>query len=218
MLRVGVLAKTARKNTRALVFGDASDPKTQAYKLVPFNPKKHVKTIVRLSITHQTLMAMDTPKTLDEWNRGMADFAKKEGGSYLSKWSYRSVMLAEMAAAKTTLGYHKHNTMADVQRGFPDQKGMVRSFCFRRKPGGMTVRRFTKALGYKDGLQFLTMDLCILGGAGAGVPPKTIEAAAAKIKNHRRRMDKTCGEGRPAHPVVVVREALTPKERVRVTT
>ena len=213
MQRIHILAKTSRKDPRGMCFGDEGDPKVQAYKIVPFKPQTHVETFARLSMMQQVLVSTKTPKTLDDWRDGMAEFAKKApvmGDSYTCRWVYRSAMVAEMALAnRKTLKYGKHNTMAHVQKGFPDQKGMIRTFCEAdgKTASSVTVSEFLRGLRYKDGLQFLTMDLCILGVAGQGMEPKTIEAAELEIKRSRHKMDKELGPGRPAHPAIVVQKA-----------
>ena len=75
MQRMGILAKTTKRDKSRLVFGNPDI----AYNILPFSEQKHVKALIKLSEMQQALLATRLPRTLDEWVRGCESFKTTAG-------------------------------------------------------------------------------------------------------------------------------------------
>jgi len=208
MQRIGILSKTSRSGKgQSLVFADPENPKTEAYRTMPFS-KALIAQFIKMSEMQQCLLATPAPKTIDEWNGGLAQFKKvaatSKTDSYSVLWTYRSAMVAEMAVANIkNLRFKSSNTVRDITTGFPDQSTWVRKLTWDGKNVqlGMSITKLLRNIKYTDSLQYLTMDLCILMTAARGMSPQDVKALEPEIKKVRKAMDKI---DRPAHPAIVV--------------
>ena len=75
MQRMGILAKTTKRDKSRLVFGNPD----MAYKILPFSEQKHVQALTKLSEMQQALLATRPPCTLDEWVRCWESFKTAAG-------------------------------------------------------------------------------------------------------------------------------------------
>ena len=115
-------------------------------------------------------------------------------------------MIAERASAGyKQLRYSSKNTTDDIANAFPDQNRWVEYFC----PGGrVPVGTFVRQLGYKDSIEYLTADLCILMPVA---PQLTTDTGKSDPRVKRCRlaedaaMFRSCGE--QAHPAMVAAAA-----------
>ena len=202
MQRMGILSKTTKQDKKKLVFGD---PDTY-YKTLPFSGKL-VRDLVALSAMQEVLLATSPPRTLDEWVEGCRIFQKAaptrdKSESYSFLWTFRAAMIAERAAAGyKKLGYSDKNTTDDISEAFPDQSSWVTYFCPR---GRVQLGEFLRQLGYKDSIEYLTCDLCIM----MPVADRLSTDAGDRdpwVKRCRSSQDealyRSCGE--QAHPAVV---------------
>ena len=160
MQRMGILSKTTKRDKNRLVFGDSG----VAYKIMPFS-NKLVKDLTTLSTMQQVLLATPPPRTLDEWIEGFQIFKKwalqrEKQDSYNALWMFRAAMIAERAfAGYKELGYSDENITDTISEAFPDMSQWVAYLC---QSGRMRVGEFVRKLGYKDSIEYLTCDLCIL--------------------------------------------------------
>lgn len=207
MQRMGILSKTTRQDKNRLVFGDPN----KYYKILPFS-KKLVRDLVALSAMQQVLLATSPPRTLDEWVEGFRIFKKAapkrdKSESYSFLWTFRAAMIAERAAAGyKKLGYSDKNTTDDISDAFPDQKEWVTYF----SPRAVQLGEFLRQLGYKDSIEYLTCDLCILMPVADRLSTD-VGGRDPWVKRCRSSQDealhRSCGE--QAHPAVVAAQATT---------
>ena len=202
MQRMGILAKTTKRDKSRLVFGNPD----LAYKIVPFAEQTHVRAFTRLSELQQALLATRPPTTLDDWVRCLESFRsvarRGEGDSYGFLWTFRAAMIAERAVAGCKkLAYSAMNTTDDLSNAFPDQNEWVRYFCPR---GPVPVGEFVRQLGYKDSIEYLTCDLCILMPLAERLSTEAGDEEP-QVKKRRATMDKELlrRHGQQAHPAVV---------------
>ena len=205
MQRMGILSKTTKRDKNRLVFGDSG----VAYKIMPFS-NKLVKDLTTLSTMQQVLLATPPPRTLDEWIEGFQIFKKwalqrEKQDSYNALWTFRAAMIAERAfAGYKELGYSDENTTETISEAFPDMSQWVAYLC---QSGRMRVGEFVRKLGYKDSIEYLTCDLCIL------MPVADCLATDAgdvdpQVKRCRLAEDEACFQrcGQQAHPAVVAQQ------------
>ena len=207
MQRMGILGKTTRQDKKRLVFGDPD----KAYKTMPFSEKVLVRHLAALSAMQQALLATPPPRTLDEWVEGCKIFKRvspehRQRDSYTFLWTFRAAMIAERAAAGCPqLGYSSKNTTDDIAEAFPDQNQYIEYFC---PSGRMLVGEFVRQLGYKDSIEYLTADLCIMMPVADDLSTDTGKSDP-RVKRCRSTEDavmfRSCGE--QAHPAVVAQRA-----------
>jgi hypothetical protein len=185
----------------------------QRYKVVPFCAAVHVAKFAQLSKMHHAMVGVDTPRSLDDWVTGLTrvtnqiirdNKSKKSARSYGFLWMYRSYMYAEMRAAGIKrLSVSGKNTVGDLMKGFPDQCNWMHRFVdhnSRNTKKSTKVSTMLKQLKYKDPVENLTMDLCVLGSIRKW-SSEDIGSVQAQLKKKRIEMDKP---GRPAHPAVIL--------------
>ena len=172
---------------------------------MPFHDPVHVLKFASMSKIQHTMVGVDTPRSLDDWVMGLKQVSnsqcKKSIRSYGFLWLYRSYLYAETRAAGIKrLAVSGKNTVGDLQRGFPDQCKWMSRFACATTLKCTKVSALLKQLNYKDPIEHLTMDLCILGSIRKW-SPGDISSAQEQFKKELREMDEP---GRPAHTAVVL--------------
>ena len=144
---------------RLLTFGSE-----HMYELLPFDEQFHVRKFVDLSKLHSVHLALEAPKTLNDWMSAVQIGQRSThmgGDSYSYLWMLRAHLIAEMRASRIRgLGYNSKNTVADMRRAFPDQCQWLDRFCESKN---QTIGAFLKSVQYKDSLEMFTCDACVLG-------------------------------------------------------
>lgn len=216
MQRIGILAKTPNNIAPgSLVFGDPDSTRSQAYQTMPFS-QTQVEWLSKMGDMQQSLLATKAPKTINDWIDGLMRFkkaaSKTKKDAYGVLWTFRSAMIAEMAAAGIKrMGYKSSNTMTDVVKAFPDQSRWIKNFCSEGNSLkiGTSISKFVRAIEYKDSVEFLTMDLCILMTVARGMSAKDVKNLEPQIKKSKLAMDKKLigMPGCESHPALVVQQA-----------
>ena len=102
--------------------------------------------------------------------------------------------------------YSVKNTTDDISNAFPDQSQWVSYFC---PHGPVPVGEFVRQLGYKDSIEYLTCDLCILMPIAERLSTDAGEHEP-HVKRCRTAMDEVLfrRHGQQAHPAVVAEQAM----------